>query len=251
MRGIIRYVTVCALLAATSMRAQELSAGMGGKHDSLALSLPKFRLNPSAGADMTLPPLNTFENIRSNADLSGFEPSNRPALPPSLRFRLNRNPAAYDFSEAGALTAWDTGYAFGSSSRTTMPGLLTRQSAGIGLTQTFGRLTVTAGLTADRFGLWRGIRTQFGVNGRISYQIDERLSLNVFGAYYNTTPYISPATLPYFSTSHFGATLDMQFSDRFGLEAGAQSNYDPYARRWMAVPVVSPYVRLNNGHKIT
>lgn len=250
MRGIICCMAVCSLLAATGIRAQELSAGMGGRRDSIALSLPEFKINPSATTtDMTLPPLNTYESIRSDA-LANIEPANRHFLPPSLRFRLNRNPAAYDFSEAGAVTAWDTGYAFGSSSRTTMPGLLTQQNAEIGLTQTFGRLTVTAGLSADRYQLWRSVRTQFGVNGRISYQIDERLSFNVFGAYYDNTPYVSPATLPYFSTSNFGATLDMLFSDRFGLEAGAQSVYDPYARRWMAVPVVSPYVRLNNGRKI-
>lgn len=165
-------------------------------------------------------------------------------------FLFDRDPFVFDFNGAATLKAWDGGFIAASASHVTLPGLLGMESGAFTFTQDFGKVRLTGGVSAEKYRTFRGLDTNYGISGMLSYQVDERFSLNVFGQYYKNSLYYSPATLPYVSTSKFGIYADMQFGEHFGMDVGVSREYDPYTRRWLTVPIAAPYVKLNNGVKL-
>lgn len=241
-----RIPAYCILFLCFHCAAQEqrVSTGITNLPDipSPELKLPDFSSPMPLQFSVPVSP----KSIQSNPDVPfaglNLHPAN--TTPP---FSFDRNPYALDFGRGDAITTWDTGMLAGSSSRTTLPGLFSGEQAAFSFTQQFGNLTATFGASAHRFQLQRGLQTSFGVHGSLNYQIDERLSLNVFGSYQTNPFYYSPATLPYIGSSEFGGCLNMQFSDHFGMAMGAKQSYDPYSRKWMTVPIITPYFKLNSN----
>lgn len=165
-------------------------------------------------------------------------------------FVFNRNPYAFDFDGGGAFASWDTGFATAYSSHNTLPNLISKESAEFVVTQNWGNFSITAGANAGHYQIFKKLMTNYGFSGLVTYRVSDRFSLNAYGEYYATTspfPYMSPAMLPYIGTKRFGAYADMQFGEHFGMELGAGREYDLYSRSWQTVPVVSPYLKFNNG----
>lgn len=162
---------------------------------------------------------------------------------------FGRNPFAFDFGRSGRLASWGTGAVTGSSSRTTLPGLLSRRDASLGVVQSFGALTVSAGLSADRYMLWRGTRTTFGLGGSLSYRFTDNLSATLFGRYVGGGSFVSPASLPYVGASGYGGYVTLT-GGALGVDLGVESYYDAFARRWVTSPIVTPKVRVSEKFTI-
>lgn len=154
---------------------------------------------------------------------------------------------------------WERGGLFGTGYTTDYPGLMRLDNAALGVYQNFGNFTAYAGGIANRYGnYWGGVQTQFGVEASLSYQIVPGLSANVFGIYYfNNKPQqafgmpITPAMMGFYDRTNFGASLDYQINDRWGIEAGAQMVRPLGSNRLEAMPIASPYYKINNKVKIS
>lgn len=82
-----------------------------------------------------------------------------------------------------------------------------------------------------------------GAATKVTYQVADKVGLHAFGAY-SITPQNG------FQTYNFGATISYDFTDRWGLEMGANRYYDNFSNRWNTDPVVIPYYRLNKDTKL-
>ena len=78
----------------------------------------------------------------------------------------------------------------------------------------------------------------FSTSGVLRYQASDRVTFKVFGSYAIGNPYGM-------DTHHYGATISLDMSERFGMEVGVQRYYDAYRGRWETVPVVIPYYKLD------
>lgn len=154
---------------------------------------------------------------------------------------------------------WKGGGLFGTGYTTDYPGLMRLDNVALGAYQNFGNFTAYAGGIANRYGnYWGGVQTQFGVEASLAYQIAPGLSANVFGIYYfNNHPQqayglpITPAMVGFYDRTNFGASLDYQINDRWGVEAGAQMVRPLGSNRLEAIPIASPYYKINNKVKIS
>lgn len=75
--------------------------------------------------------------------------------PASAMPQFGHNPYAFDFNRSGVLTLWRGGAVVGSAFRQTMPALMSRQNASVGVVQNVGNLTLTGSLSADHWSLKR------------------------------------------------------------------------------------------------
>ncbi len=154
------------------------------------------------------------------------------------------SPYANDFSQGGTISSWQNGFITGESSRVTMPGLMSTQNAYIGVVQRMGNFTFSGGLSADRYLLSRGIKTQFGISGSLTYDFNDNFSATVFGQYYTNQSFYSMAAMPYFGRSAFGGYLTFMGS-RVGLSLGVERYYDAFSGRWVTSPIVTPRVKFS------
>ena len=135
------------------------------------------------------------------------------------------------------------------SGRCLISGLLSRRDASLGVVQGFGALTVSAGLSADRYMLWRGTRTTFGLGGSLSYRFTDNLSATLFGRYVGGGSFVSPASLPYVGASGYGGYVTLT-GGALGVDLGVESYYDAFARRWVTSPIVTPKVKVSEKFTI-
>lgn len=159
-------------------------------------------------------------------------------------FPGTHSPYAYDFSKGGMITSWKGGAVVGASSRTTMPGLMSGYNASATAVQNVGNFTFTAGLSADRWLLWRGTRTSVGVSGSMSYNFSDNVSVTLFGRYYSNSSFQSMAAMPYFGSSGYGGYFTLM-GETFGADLGVERYYDSFARRWVTSPIITPKVKFS------
>lgn len=168
---------------------------------------------------------------------SGISADGYPSALPRTGADFSRDIFFYDYSSGGDLMRWKGGALAGSGSRVTMPGLLSRQKASLQAVHTVGNLMLTAGVTADRYLLTRGLQTVYGVSASATYSFNEHLSLTVFGRFYNSSPFVSMAAMPYMGSSAYGGYVSY-IGETLGIDLGVERVYDPYLRRWTTVPIV-------------
>lgn len=205
---------------------------------SLNFEMPKFIEQKDTASTATA--------IQLNSPTFGRKLQLEPEAP---KFRFNQNPYAFDFNTSGAIATWDNGALIGAGNRTTLPGLYSNQQASFSAVQQFGDLTLSAGVSADRYQMFQGpdrLRTQFGVHGNLSYRFSDNLSLHLFGSYYNQNPFYTVGALPYINTTNFGGYFDVGMGEHFGMMLGGQATYDTMTRRMLAAPIVMPYVKIND-----
>lgn len=239
------------------MRADTLSRHGIDDVDAERLSHPYIPPTPSMrrigtiGAELpglpALRPLETVPGVRTlNSRALGLDATEmRLAVPRADVLRADRT-FQNDFSQGGAMLQWNGGMITGGSSFSTLPGMMATQSASAGFVQQAGRLTLAAGLSANRYMYGTAMATQFGVNASATYRFDDKWSATVFGSFYNSNPYFSMAAMPYVGSSSYGGYFTYM-GKNLGIDFGAERVYDAYARRWTTVPIVTPKVKLNNG----
>ncbi|MBR4729694.1 MAG: hypothetical protein IK075_05485 [Prevotella sp.] len=148
-------------------------------------------------------------------------------------------------------TPWRGSAVVVSGGADSMPGLLDRESGALTLYQNVGRWNFSASALADkyRFVGMGFLQTRYGVGGTVGYQVNDFLSLHAFGYYYGNSSMISPAVNPYLATTNFGGYADIRLHKNFGVDAGVRRYLNPMTGRWVTDPIVSPYIKFNNGQK--
>lgn len=158
---------------------------------------------------------------------------------------FDKNPFAFDYKADAKIQGWNNGALYAGMSRTTYPGLLSIQSGNVYAVHKAGNFTFTANLTANRMLMQKEIVNQFGIGGSATYRFNDNVSATLFGNFYNSTPYSSMGAMPYIGTSSFGGFMTFM-QDNAGIDLGAERTYDPYSRRWITVPIVTPKIRIND-----
>ena len=215
----------------------------GYMRDSLTFAMrlkgivPEWKCLPARGrADSVTAPMPDYRAVSGIAPAAGGTP-------------FGRNPYAFDYRTGGVVASWRGGAVVGSSFRTTMPALMSRQNTSVGVVQTVDGLTVTADVSADRYLLWRGTRTYFGVSGSATYRFGDQWSATIFGRYTNNRSFYSMAAFPYMGTSGYGGFVTYT-GDRFGVDLGVERYYDTFARRWVTSPIITPKVKVSEKFTI-
>ncbi len=163
---------------------------------------------------------------------------------------LRGSPYSTDFNETGIITSWYNGNLIGNNSRTTYPGLMTNESASFYITQSLGRLTLSGGVSADKYGFSYGLKSTFGIHGSAIFHVNEHLSFTVFGSHYTNSVYYSPASMPYINQSIYGGYMSLWFNEHIGIDLGAQRTINAWDGSHETAPIVRPTIKLNNGAKI-
>ena len=151
-------ITIAAiLLSVGSATAQESKGDLSKDHPnlewpqasiqpySLNFEMPKFIEQKDTASTATA--------IQLNSPTFGRKLQLEPEAP---KFRFNQNPYAFDFNTSGAIATWDNGALIGAGNRTTLPGLYSNQQASFSAVQQFGDLTLSAGVSADRYQMFQG-----------------------------------------------------------------------------------------------
>ena len=175
--------------------------------------------------------------------------------PSSLHFDVTL--PSYTFTPGQTdLFQWAKGgiKAFGSIS--TYPGLMKIERGSIGMSQHFGNWSVYIGGIANKYGYFRGVHTQYGINGTISFQINPNLSLITFGAYYFGRPPVMQTGLPmppsmigYYNVSRFGGCFDYRISEKLGVKVGGQAVHQTGMDRYEFEPIATPYINAGSGKR--
>lgn len=148
---------------------------------------------------------------------------------------------------------WRNGGISASGFSATYPGLMKIDSGTVGLYQRFGNLSLYVGGIANKYGYFRGIHTQYGINGSLSYQFTPNLSFTAFGTYYFSKPPVMsnglpmpPSMIGFYSTSRFGGYFDYRVSDSFGVKVGAQTIQQVGTNLYEFEPIATPYINVGN-----
>ncbi|MDE7407069.1 MAG: hypothetical protein K2M76_01505, partial [Muribaculaceae bacterium] len=159
------------------------------------------------------------------------------------------------FSPGQAIvTSWHSGAIVARGASNTLPALMRIDSGSLGFYQNVGPLSVHAALLANKYGYFRGLHTQYGVEGSLSYRIAPRLTATMFGTYYFGNPPVigpglpmMPAMAGFYGTSAFGGYMDVDISDHFGMKVGAQGVQHIGTTRFEPEPIVTPYLKVGSG----
>ncbi|MDD2961622.1 MAG: hypothetical protein PHR45_06050 [Muribaculaceae bacterium] len=188
-------------------------------------------------------------DLKATPRLHTFSIDITPEIYSNSDLKISKNPYINDFSRYGALQIWKGGYLVGAGSYSTMPALGNIGRASIAISQQLGNLTVTGGISGEKYHIGRDLHNNYAVFGNASYRFNERFTLNVFGSYYAKNNFYSFAAMPYVGYSNYGASLGYSINDKFGVELGAQRYFDPYSRSWKTVPIIAPSFNIG-GQKI-
>ena len=148
-------------------------------------------------------------------------------------------------------TPWRGSAVVVSGGANSMPGMLDQESGAFTLYQNAGRWSFSASALADkyRFVGMGFLQTRYGVGGTVGYKVSDALSLHAFGYYYGNSTMISPAANPFLSTNTYGGYADFKLHKNFGVDAGVRRYLNPMTGQWITEPIVSPYIKFNNGQK--
>lgn len=187
-----------------------------------------------------------------------FTPLNKTAAAP-LATHYNISPAETASQNVAAFSSekyhseesihlWEGGSLVGTGYTNRYIGLGNIAVARVGVMQTIGNLSITIGVEGEKLHVNRDLHNNFGAYANGTLKLNDKLTLNVFGAYYNSR-YIDMPTNSLMGTTHYGASIDYQINDRWGIEAGANRVYNPYSRKWETIPILAPSFKMGK-HKI-
>lgn len=154
------------------------------------------------------------------------------------------------------LFQWGNGGVVANGFSATYPGLMKIDSGSLGIYQRIGNLSYYIGGVANKYGYFKGINTQYGINGSISYQFTPDFSLTAFGAYYFGRPSMMcnglpmpPSMIGYYGLSRFGGYFDYRISERFGVKIGGQAVQQFGLNRFEFEPIATPYIKAGTGKR--
>lgn len=164
--------------------------------------------------------------------------------------QFNPTECSSNFFGEYSIASWQNGYITGRGARSTLPGLMTRESGMLQITQGAGNITFTAGVSADKYGSFHNLSTTYGLHSSITYRVNDNISFTAFGKIYSNSIYNSPATMPYIGQTSYGGYMSMRLSDRFGIDVGIERTYNPWSRSMETVPIIMPYYKFNKNFSV-
>lgn len=161
-------------------------------------------------------------------------------------FQTSTNPFTKgEFNVSGVIHSFKYGALLGNGSQQTVFGTGAVNTVGMTYYHQFNpRLWGAVSGNINKISIPHAFNTSWGVDGRLSYRLNDRAVLNVFGSYNQS------AFTHGLGYGNYGTSVGIDFSEHFGTEFGVQRFYDPINRRWNTAPVVMPYYRFNDGKKI-
>lgn len=163
------------------------------------------------------------------------------------------NPAAFtypDFSfSAGQadLLSWHQGSFYATGASTGLPGLMGIEQGALNLSQSFGKFNLTVYGSAIKYGFFQGLETSYGFGGELTYIINDKTSVTMFGSYNSPIGITLPAMMGYVGVPTFGGYVNYRFHPHWGVKVGAQSYRSLVTRQWETQPIVMPYFRLGQN----
>ena len=155
-----------------------------------------------------------------------------------------------------SVTSWKNGEITARGGSAEYPGLMQINNASFGIYQRAGNFLFYAGGLVNKYGYFRGLHTQYGFDGSITYQFSPKVSFTAFGTYYFGKPPVmggglpmSPAMAGYYGVSKIGGYVDYDAGERFGVMVGGQTVQQIGSRRYEAEPIVTPYLKFGSGKK--
>lgn len=149
-----------------------------------------------------------------------------------------------EYNVGGVIRQIGKGAIIGSGSQDNLIGLGVLNSASIGYMHQFNpRLKMEWNVNTTKFSSPGYFNQSVGLSGNLRYKLADRLTLNTFGSY-------DKDLSTKFAVYNFGASVEMDATEKFGLEAGAQTFYDNWSRRWQTMPIVRPYYKISDDCKI-
>lgn len=160
------------------------------------------------------------------------------------------NPMIQSTGSGGWMTPINGLTVVGTHSYNEQPFLLVTRSAAMGLNYTNGRFSAyVAGSARNLSPMGYASFNQFGVDAQLKYRLTPSVSFTAFGEYVNSAPYLNAALYPYVQSSRYGAYVTLE-NDRVGVDLGAQRYMDPMTGRMEVAPVVTPFIKFDNGLSI-
>lgn len=249
----LRYciVAFAVLACAHTLRAQNpvVPREFGGTQteDSLQVKASSTAQPPatgviSAGFDAE----QAFPDSKASIDTMTYKPSIEKYNPDT--FSATQEPfhtnMIRDVSHSGTIASWNGFNLVGSGRYQEHPFLMTSRNAQLGISKSWGALSVYAGASATNYGYMPlGSMYQFGGTAIVSYAFNARVSMTGFGQFYNINPYYNMAPSPFISTTTVGGFMTFM-GDRVGIDLGAQRYINPMNGKWEMAPIVTPKVKL-------
>ena len=185
--------------------------------------------------------INEFINEMNEADKSMDFINEPPTLTPPVLSDTLRMPK-FDYIDGRAYQINSTGILSGYHSFQGLPSIGEARNAGVMYTQRLNDfITVTGGVYAAKYNVY-GVRfNDLGAKGRLSFRINDRMKINMFGTYSVYNGYgMTPASQLFMNQNSYGGTLEFKISDSFGIEAGAEREFNPMTRKWETHPIIMP-----------
>jgi len=103
-------------------------------------------------------------------------------------------------------------------------------------------MVITGGLYASKYNIYNNFRNDTGVNGKIRFNLSDRISMNLFGQYSvnGINNAIIPLMSPLYPQSFYGGSFEFKVNDKWGLLVGAEQEFDIMTRKWITKPFVMP-----------
>ncbi|MDE6391864.1 MAG: hypothetical protein K2L59_01155 [Muribaculaceae bacterium] len=186
-----------------------------------------------------------------------YTPMSNPFYNHSVSAPLKLNIPDFTFAPGQAsIFRWTNGEFIASGGTTVYPGLMQIDCGALGVFHRFGNFDLYVGGRVNKYGYFRGVHTQYGVDGSVTYNLSPTTSFTAFGTYYSgRLPMIGgglpmpPAMVGYYDTSKFGGYVNQSLGERFGVLVGGQTVQQVYTREYRLEPIVTPYVKVGTGKK--
>jgi|GEM_PF-5463612 len=158
---------------------------------------------------------------------------------PKLISRDNSTFLRGEYSVSGPIAVFGNSAFYGMGEQRNIIGLGAMNYGAVGFTHLFGdKLLLDVNMNVMKYNVPHLTNMLFGASGRMSYQLTDNLTMNVFGGYSRTTNLAS---------YHYGASFAYDLTDHFGVEMGVNRYYDPMTNKWRTLPVFAPYYKLNKS----
>ena len=188
------------------------------------------------------PPTLTPPVLSDTLRMPKFDFTLREEMPKISPYTFSGNPFGHDYIDGRAYQINSTGILSGYHSFQGLPSIGEARNAGVMYTQRLNDfITVTGGVYAAKYNVY-GVRfNDLGAKGRLSFRINDRMKINMFGTYSVYNGYgMTPASQLFMNQNSYGGTLEFKISDSFGIEAGAEREFNPMTRKWENHPIIMP-----------
>lgn len=101
---------------------------------------------------------------------------------------------------------------------------------------------MTTGIYAAKYNVYNHFNNDAGINGNLRIPITDNINMNIFGQY-TLNPMkngIPPLMTTLYPLTNYGGSLEFKVNDTWGLQAGAEKEFDVISRKWVTNYFVLP-----------